>query len=98
MKHPAPSVMVSLVGDRHTVKLDSLDRRSGVKELRSMRKRSFRVGEMGEGDSERRRVKGKKHTNTRRRVRIGASSRPRANTCKHNVHHVFYRYEPNLVE
>lgn len=31
--------MVSLVGDRHTVKLDSLDRRSGLKELRSMRKR-----------------------------------------------------------
>lgn len=45
MKQPAPSAMVSLVGDRHTVKLDSLDRRSGLKELRSMRKRSFRIGE-----------------------------------------------------
>lgn len=49
MKQPAPSVMVSLVGDRHTVKLASLESRSGLKELRSMRKRS--LGEdMGGGE------------------------------------------------
>lgn len=33
--------MVSFVGDRHTVILDSLDNRSGLKAVRSMRKRNF---------------------------------------------------------
>lgn len=41
MKHPAPSSMVCFVGDRHTVELDSLDNKSGLKELRSIRKTSF---------------------------------------------------------
>lgn len=52
MKQPAPSVMVSLVGDRHTVKLDSLERRPGLKALRSMRKRSFRGRREGGKDKE----------------------------------------------
>lgn len=51
MKQPAPSELVSLVGDRHTVKLASLERRSGLKELRSMRKSSFARYSGGRGNT-----------------------------------------------
>lgn len=54
MKQPAPSSRVSFVGDRHTVELASLDKRPGLKELRSMRKRVCGRGEhRGEGGENR---------------------------------------------